>query len=172
MKKAAQDMSYWDTTVTIERSEGEITALLRRKGAANVGTMLEDEPLALLVGFRWGDEPYRIKYKPLAPDYERGRTVWGKEEKLKKKAKLDKKAIDQMGRIALNHVKVLLAMALEGNHEEMLLPYTSLPGAGPTLQELGKDGFMRMLHNAEDGLLALPGPSGDGMDCDYVEAEE
>ena len=162
-KAQAKDLPFWTTTVEIEKSESDIKKLLRNKGAEKVGTMFDDDEGTLIVIFRWDEEPYTIEYRPVKPEYP-DEPQWREDmERWRKKCvKLDEQSLRQMGRIALNHIKTLLHMALQGPHEEMLLPYQQLPGGGPTLQHLGKDGFMEAIRAATEGKLALPAP-------DYVE---
>ena len=147
--KHAQDVTGWSTNVEIEDSEAEIKKYLRRRGAQDCASQYVESQQLLNVFFVWEGEPYTLQYKPLEPRLS---------NRSDSAERMEAQAVRQMGRIAFNHVKVLMAMALEGNHKEMLLPYKPLTNGGPTLQQLGVARMEEVLQAAMNGTLALPAP--------------
>ena len=144
--KYAQEMDGWSTTLELADHLANITKLLYKRGAEEVMANYSPRRKVAVVQFEWAEEVYRIVYRPLEPEIKRRSNEDG----------LIQQALRQMGFIATLHVKSLLNLALEGMHPEMAMPYTcSLTEGGPTLQELGVQGFKEMLLAANDGTLAL-----------------
>jgi hypothetical protein len=141
----AQDMNFWATKVSIEKSRVEIESMLKDHGAKKCGGWFDEDTSTLTIVFHWLDKSYQMNFKPIKPDYDRG---------YKPANQLDKEAIRQMGRVALNYVKCSLQLAMNEDNAAMMVAFEQLP-SGATIQQLGQDGMAAFLQRL-DGKLALP----------------
>jgi hypothetical protein len=149
----AQDMAFWNTTVELSKSKADIEGLLEKYNAQEFGcwTSFRGNLPTLVVRFIYAEMPFKVEYIARHADYSRG---------YKAREDLDKQSVKQMGRVAYNHIKALLQLAIDSGHQEMLMPYAALPvgenGKTQTLQHAGVKGLMQILADAQDGRLALP----------------
>lgn len=122
--KYAEDMNYWNTTVSPASSQGEIIELLENFGAAATFVMTGQSQgrHAWMVRFQYLDRSYRFSFIPLAcrqPD--KFYTFAGKKRAASEQARY------QMGRIAVNFVKAILTAA--ETNQDALFGFLELPGA-------------------------------------------
>lgn len=163
----AQDASWWKTEVPLNRSIGEITSLLldkykcetqgigkltatfqivERSHPSAVESTREEERQGIRVFFVLDGHQFQMDFWPLAVDKRRIQgwhpTALAASKAAQTAANFDRYALDQMGRRALNWIKVVVQASLEGN-DEVLMPY-ALQGR-ETLQQRGLDGFLGAL---------------------------
>ena len=148
----AQNGSYWNTTVSLARSKAELEEWVTKRGTTQFISMMkqatEDKPPKLLIRFDWQGEDLLFEYQPLPVEYSPRSDM----------DKLREKALDQMGRKALTHVKLMLQLSGEG-HPEVLMPYMpAITAGGPTLQQQGIQNAKKFVLDANNGMLALPAP--------------
>lgn len=108
MKRFAEDMNYFDTTVAPAKSQAEIVAMLDAFGAASImiAQGKAGEKFAWMIRFMWEDRSYRFVFTPLpCRSPLKDRSFGGKRRSFAEQAKW------QMGRIAVNFVKAILTAA-------------------------------------------------------------
>lgn len=121
----AEDMNYFDTTVPLSRSIGEVGELLDNFGASAsiVSQGRSDGKLAIAVRFQYASRTYRFTFIPYpCRNPEKTRKIGGRYRTNAEQAGL------QVGRIAVNFVKAILTAA-EMN-PAALFGFLELPGYG------------------------------------------
>jgi hypothetical protein len=158
MKKFAEEMNYWGTTVHPMKSQGEVLAMLEDFGAEStqVTQGTAGGNYGWLVKFHWKGNTYRFTFMPLVcknPDLAMG--YGGKRLTHKEQSRY------QMGRIAVFFIKALLTAA--ETQPDALFGFLELPsktGGYTTPREaLEKDSFYQ-------GVIALPAGDEDVIDLE------
>ena len=148
MKKFAEDVNYFDTSVPPGKSLGEIQTLLEEFGVGHyqVSQGQSNGKYAWLIRFTWMSKPYRFAFTPLeCRQPQLMRSFSGKRRTNDEQAKW------QMGRIAFNFTKAILTAA--NMHPDALFGFMEIsagtkPGQLPrTAGEMNIDNLVQVLPN-------------------------
>jgi len=103
----AEEMPYWQTKVHPFESQAKIMVLLEKFGATRtvVSQGQAEGRLAWMIRFEWRGNGYRLVFRPLRCEHPEKLVTFGGRRTAEKQAEY------QMGRIAMNSVKNLLASA-------------------------------------------------------------
>lgn len=156
MKKFAEDMSFFDTSVPPGKSLGEIQTLLEEFGADNyqVSQGQSGGKYAWLIRFTWMGKPYRFAFTPIdCRQPQLVRSYAGKKRINEEQSRW------QMGRIAFNFCKAILNAA--EMHPHALFGFMEIsagtqPGCLPrTAGEMDVDDLVKALPDFDGTSMLL-----------------
>lgn len=141
----AEDRAYWDTIVSPSKSMGEVQEILNDFGVQSMDIRLGQtgNRFAWVVRFEWQEKAFRFVFLPKTCQWPNKISSFGG-----KRRNHEEQSHYQMGRVAVNLVKNVLAAAEES--PAALFGYLEVAGSNPggipmTAAELDVEGLTMLL---------------------------